>query len=177
MICTDENRAASLAAHALMAIMLASTVALVLAIVTAVGCSPSRRITSDALISHPPTSPPVTVYAASGAVVGSIEYDARATVAQVGSGSEYIARYLRHWGLAHPIAVTAVPRGDLSVGGYRDLEAWDAYVTYQPDGQVLASEWEIPLTAQQVDDPPSWTWGTWGPLYPGQSPFFILLTR
>ena len=39
-------------------------------------------------------------------------------------------------------------------------------------GVVYAAEWEIPLEAQGAEDPPVWTWGTRGPIYPGQSPFY-----
>lgn len=110
---------------------------------------------------------------------GTIAWDVAATASQQAAGEPRVALFLTHWSphavsFLPPISVHIVVAGTLVdppygvVGGFRDLQTGEVWLTYETDGTVVATEWEIPLMAQGRLDPTQWTWAKWGPLFPGQ---------
>lgn len=145
------------------------------------GCQPSRSANLSDVV-YPPVSAPVeTGY-------GTIEYDLRATPAEVAAGTAYVLPFMKHWApySSAPFAVVIVRVGDLHVAGAdRNVEirgcrrplAGHVWLTYGPSFEVYAAEWELPLVVQGVQDPLSWTWGTWGPIYPGMAPWALAASQ
>ena len=154
-------------------------------VLTLAGCGHRAAVP---VVSIPSVGSPISIPGPATLVV-----DLRATPTQILAATQAVEPFTRHWvPLAYPgakpLVVVAVEYGSLldagsRVLGCRLLGQGYCYVTYGATGslaivdQTVANgvsfngiDWEIPLEEQDAQDPPYWSMGTWGPIYPGQSP-------
>lgn len=127
-----------------------------------------------------PSSSPDTAQTVIQVPGGSVAWTPTASRSEIAAGTSQIAPWVAHWGRYAPrgISVTVQRHDELALrDAYRAVGSSQCWLELLPDGTIGGLEWEVPLLAQGVQDPPTWTWGRWGPLYPGQAAWAVAATE